>query len=182
VAHCTIAGLIHTGGPRIGDRGSRGLRYSVPRAVSIPYDFVISTGEFTAKLSSDNLGWLIAGDCDALLRCTARQASEAVAIAPLGLLIAIAARGLDYRRLFVAGAALGLLLEVLQLLLVSGVSQGLSLLLRGAGLVAGAAIGRYLRQQGPMPVARLIRLATPFLAAPYLLVLTALSGWFSAPG
>lgn len=144
-----------------------------------PYDFVLSRSELAEKLSSGNVGWLMAGDCAAMpLRCTLRQASEAASVAPLGMLAAIAVRGLGRVGLFAAGAALGVLLETLQLFLVSGASQGLSVLLRGLGLVVGAELGRYLRRGGPVPVARIIRLAVPVLALPYVILLTVLSGWF----
>jgi VanZ family protein len=144
-----------------------------------PYDFVVSTQELAWKLSSDNWGWLIAGSCNGWLRCTARQASEIVAIAPLGVFIALAAPGIGYRRIFLIGAMLSLILEPFQLLLASGVSQGLSVLWRGAGLVAGAAIGRILLRHGPSPLAWIIKTTIPFAALPYILALLALGGWFS---
>jgi VanZ family protein len=146
-----------------------------------PYDFVISPKELAWKLNSGNQGWLTAGNCGNWLRCTAHQFSEAVILIPLGILIALAAPALGYRRLFLAGAGLGLVLELLQLLLVSGTSQGLSLLWRGVGLAAGAAVGRILRRYGPAPIAGLVRWAIPFAVLPYILALVALSGWFSAP-
>jgi glycopeptide antibiotics resistance protein len=146
-----------------------------------PYDFVISPQELASRLESDNQGWLIAGGCGSGLRCAAHQAGEMVAIAPLGLLVALAAPALSYRRIFTAGVALGLVLEIAQLLLVSGISQGLSLLWRGMGLAAGAAVGHVLRRQGPAPVAWMIRRAVPFAALPYILLLAALGGGFSAP-
>ena len=149
--------------------------------VLFPYDFVISWSELTEKLSSGNQGWFFAGDCSNLLRCGASQLGKAVAIAPLGILMALAVPRLNYPRVFWAGIGLGLVLEPLQLLLASGASQGLSVLLRGVGLTVGAAVGAVLRQQGPAPVAWLIRRATPYVALPYVLLLAALGGWFSAP-
>ncbi len=145
-----------------------------------PYDFVISPAELAWKLKSGHLGWLIAGDCGGLA-CIPRQAGEAMALAPLGILIALASPALGYRRVFVAGMALGLILECSQLLVGSGISQGLSILWRGAGLAAGAAIGHALRRHGPESAAKAIRMATPFAALPYLLLLAAVNGWFSGP-
>lgn len=145
-----------------------------------PYDFVLSARELEWKLDSDNWGWLIAGDCSDWLRCTGRQVGEILAIAPLGIVIALAAPALGFRRIFLIGAMLGLILEPFQLLLASGVSQGLSVLWRGAGLVAGAATGRLLSRHGPVALARIIKAVIPFAALPYLLALLALSGWFSS--
>jgi glycopeptide antibiotics resistance protein len=158
-----------------------GIVYALLYAVLslFPYDFVLSRQEFSDKLAAGGHGWLLACDGSGWLRCAAHQASEVAALVPLGVLIALAFPKLGYRRLFLTGAALGLVLELVQLLLVSGVSQGLSLVWRGAGLVAGAAIGDVLRRSGSAPVTRLIRLAIPFVALPYGLLLAGLGGWFS---
>ncbi|MGZ8242377.1 VanZ family protein [Methylomagnum sp.] len=144
-----------------------------------PYDFVLSGQEFADKLASGGHGWWLACDGSGWLRCAAHQASEVVALIPLGILVALAAPTLSHRRLFLIGAGVGLALELAQLLLVSGVSQGLSLVWRGAGLAAGAAIGQVLRRYGSAPVTRLIRLAIPFALLPYGLLLAGLGGWFS---
>lgn len=145
-----------------------------------PYDFLVDPDELAWKLEFGNQGWLLAGDCGGWLRCGARQLSEAAAIAPLGVLTALAARSLDYRRVFLAGAALGFVLELLQILLASGVSQGLSLLWRGAGLASGYSAGKTLRRLGVVPVARILRRILPFAVPPYLLALLALNGGFSS--
>lgn len=175
------------------DAFTQGGRQSVLAAIAMyalaylalamfPYDFLVSADEFAWKLSSDHVGWIFAGDCASWLRCAASQTGEVLAIAPLGVLFALAApRPLSVRRLFAAGALLGLLLELAQLLLGSGVSQGLSLVWRGAGLVAGAALGQALKQMGPRPVARFIWLAVLLGAIPYSVAVAAASGWFSRP-
>ena len=106
-----------------------------------PFDFVISMAELKNKLASDNLGWIIAGGCSNPVRCAAVLIAEMAAIAPLGLLLGLVSSTLSLRRLFVAGLIIGLVLELLQLPLASGGSQGVSVLLRGVGLVAGAASG-----------------------------------------
>jgi glycopeptide antibiotics resistance protein len=168
-------------------RGGRGSLIAVGAAYFMaylalslfPYDFVISPAELAWKLRTGLWGWLLVGDCHGLA-CLARQVGEVVAIAPLGVLAALAAPGLGYRRLFLVGAVLGLFLESSQLLLASGVSQGLSLLWRGLGLAAGAAAGHLLRRLGPEPMARAIRRAIPFAALPYLLLLAGMNGWLSS--
>lgn len=155
-----------------------GLAYAA--LALFPYDFVISWSELREQLASNHTGWLLAGECGDGLRCAARQFGEAAAVAPLGLLIALAAGRAERSRFFAAGIALGATIELLQLLLVSGVSQGLSILWRGLGLAAGAAIGQVFRQRGPEPIAWAIRRAT-ILAAPFYIGLAmALNGWFSA--
>lgn len=147
-----------------------------------PYDFVISPHELSMALSSGNHGWLIAGNCsNNWLRCGARQIGELVAISPLGILIGLAFPRIHYKRIFLIGIALGFVLESLQLLLESGTSQGLSVMLRGAGLLIGTVIGHLLHSYGPVPVARFIRRAVPLAVLPYLFFLAALNGWFSRP-
>ncbi len=144
-----------------------------------PFDFVISWDELAARLQSSNVGWLLAGTTANSLRGIAKLFGEAIAIAPLGLLAALLAGRVNLRRTFVAGALIGLVLELLQLLLVSGVTQGASVLIRGAGLTAGAYVGQQIRERGLLPIAHLIRwLALP-LSPFYLVSLLAVSGWFA---
>jgi VanZ family protein len=166
----------------LGGRGSvaaAGLAYLALYCVLslFPYDFVVSWEELELRLDAGQWGWLIAGDCSGL-GCVARQTGEVAALAPAGLFAALALPRLGYRRLFMAGLALGVVLEALQLLTASGVSQGLSILLRGVGLVAGAALGQALIEHGPEFLERIIRRALPFVALPYLLAGAALNGWF----
>jgi len=146
-----------------------------------PFDFVLSRDEFAWKLVRDQQGWLMAGDCGGTIRCSARLAGDVLAIAPLGLLVALAFPGIRLHRVVLAGALIGVGIEAVQILLVSGTSQGLSVALRAAGLAAGWAIGRLLHQGGALAVARVLRRATPYLALPYALALASASGWFSAP-
>ncbi len=144
-----------------------------------PFDFVISWDELAARLQSSNAGWLLAGTAANPLRGTATLFGEAIAIAPLGLLAALLAGRVNLGRTFATGALLGLVLELLQLLLVSGVTQGASVLIRGAGLTAGAYVGQQIRERGLLPVAHITRrLALPFSPF-YLLSLLAVSGWFA---
>lgn len=146
-----------------------------------PFDFVISLQELSWRLQSDTIGWLIAANCSDWIRCLARLVGDAAAITPLGLFLLLAAPMVRLKRLFVAGLLLGLLLEGIQILLASGTSQGLSALMRGVGLVAGAAIGSGLYRTGAQPLARLIWRATPLLIIPYLLLLALLAGWLADP-
>jgi glycopeptide antibiotics resistance protein len=146
-----------------------------------PYDFVLTPGELRLKLGSDNLGWLTAASCGEPVRCGARLGLDALAALPFGLLAALRWPALRLRWLFAVGVLLGLALEPLQLLIASGTSQGLSIPLRGVGMVLGALLAERLRQLGPGPLARALRLATPILSLPYLAGLALVSGWFATP-
>lgn len=177
---------------RLFDAFSEGGRQSVVAVIAaygvvyvvlslFPYDFIVSGSELAWKLESGNQGWLVAGGCGDWLRCGARLAGDALAIAPLGVLIAMLQPDAIYKRVFLFGALIGLVLECLQFLLASGVSQGLSIVMRGVGLVAGVAAGRLLVVQGPALAARLIRRSAPFVILPYVTTAAALNGWFSRP-
>lgn len=172
------------------DAFAQGGRASVYAAISFyaiayillaffPYDFLISLDELKWKLSSDSLGWIFAGNCGSWVRCGAKQLGEVLAILPLGLLLALANRHLSLKRVFVLGAGLSLAIELIQLLLASGTSQGASLMLRAVGLTAGVRLGQLLQQHGVHRIANIIRRLTPLLALPYLVALVVLNSWFS---
>lgn len=141
-----------------------------------PYDFVVSSAEFDQRLAS-GVGLVLADWGQNPLRILARLFGEAVAIAPLGLLIGLLASRISLRRTFAAGAAVGLLLELAQLLLVSGITQGASIAMRGLGLAGGTWLGAEAQRHGLLPVARWVRrLALPAMLL-YLPLLFALNGW-----
>jgi VanZ family protein len=172
------------------DAFAQGGRQSVVAAIAtygviyivlslFPYDFVLSGQELAWKLASGNQAWLITPGCGALLPCSARLAGDAIGIAPLGVFLGLLAPATSYRRVFMVGVLLGLLLELLQLFLASGVSQGLSVLMRGMGLVGGVAVSQLLLHHGPSRLAEIIRRASFFASLPYLALLAGLNGWFS---
>lgn len=150
-----------------------------------PFDVVVSLDELSWKLSSDRYALLLAGDGSSTLRIFARLLGEVVAIVPLGVLVALAYPHLNlggqgtFRRAFFIGAVLGGCLEFAQFFMASGVSQGLSVVVRGFGFTAGAMLGHNMQLSGVGLVAGIIRKITPYAVVPYLLVLAALAGWFS---
>ncbi len=146
-----------------------------------PYDILLSLDELSWKLGSERVGWLVAGNCESVLRCSIRLLAEAVALAPLGLLVALYRPGFGLRRLLAYGLVLGVGLEFLQLLVASGTSQGLSVLFRAAGLGAGYLGGLLLRHHGLTALLPPLRGLVPWLLPPYLALAAAVSGWFSGP-
>ena len=146
-----------------------------------PFDFVVSASELQWRLTEGNHGWLLAGNCQSGLRCAAGLIGEVLALAPLGLLLALAIPGLRERWVLLAGIGLGLLLEGLQLLMASGVSEGLFVPLRGLSLILGMQLGRQLERLDMAWLASWIWRAIPYLVPPYLLTVMALNNWFSAP-
>ena len=149
-----------------------------------PYDFLVSAQEFSAKLVGDKYGLLLApGACDRLSICTAKLVAEIIVVIPLGVLLGMALGKTaqhTYAIAVVCGIVLGVTIETVQLLIASGVSQGVSVLTRAAGVAAGIALHRHMRWRWlsdlqPYAV-RAVLLASPA----YLLVLMWASGLFSA--
>ena len=77
------------------------------------------------------------------------------------------------------GLALGLLLEITQFFIASGTSQGLSVLTRLFGVVAGAVLSQYAIGWKLEDAARLIRRFFWLLLLSYLLALLEVNGWLS---
>ena len=151
--------------------------------ILFPFDFLLSLEELRWKLSGTSVALLLT-PCDNPAYCLASLGLESLAMMPLGVL---AAGWLRRHELTPAswqwlayGLLLGAVLEMLQLLLASGVAQGASVLMRGLGFFLGAVILRRgnLRQlQRLAPRVRpLVLLALPV----YLLVLAYLNHWFHA--
>ena len=144
-----------------------------------PFDFAVSLRELSAKLDSDRLGWLFAGNSWVSFRQIARLAGEIIAFGPLGLLAGLLAKDLSLGRTFIAGSLLGAFVEIAQFFVLSGVTQGASILASGAGLVAGAYTAQLIQRHGLQPIARWTVLLSWPLLPPYLLALAAITGWFT---
>ena len=116
-----------------------------------PYDFFVSVEEFSKKIDSRSYGWLVAPSaCERLPLCLSKLALEVIAAVPLGLLLSVSI-GKTARRAYSmamwAGLALGLSVEVGQLFVASGMSQGVSLLTRATGAMLGVGLHRTIRGQ-----------------------------------
>ena len=149
--------------------------------VLFPYDFLLSGPELSAKLNSSSWGWLIAGSAPRPLLLGLQLAVEVALTLPFGLLLA-RLPGLgraNYWQVAFIGLLLGGLIEVAQFFIASGVSQGLSVLTRAAGVCGGLALSRHAVGWTPDQMAALLRRYTPAIATAYLLALLEISGWFT---
>jgi VanZ family protein len=149
-----------------------------------PYDFYISAAEFSQKLSSDAYGLFVAqATCDRLALCSVRLFAEMLFVVPLGLLLSItlgkAARH-PYATAVWWGLALGFAMELTQLFMASGISQGISLFTRAAGLSLGVTLHRRLKVQRLVTLLPHIGPILALLCLPYFFALMWLNGWFSA--
>ena len=84
-----------------------------------------------------------------------------------------------YGSAIACGLALGLLLETAQFFIASGTSQGLSVLTRLVGVVAGSVLSRYAIGWKLEDARRLLRRFGWVLVLPYLLALLEVNGWLS---
>ncbi|CAG9933391.1 VanZ family protein [Candidatus Nitrotoga arctica] len=148
-----------------------------------PYDFLVSVPELEWKLHSDGWGWLVASESvrGNIALPLAKLFAETLAVVPLGLILCqltIRGRPWSFTRAFVVGAVLGLIIEIAQFFIVSGISQGLSVFTRATGICLGALFWRHRTRL------HLSRLASEFrrfglpMGILYLIALTAVNGWF----
>ena len=149
-----------------------------------PYDFLVSAQEFAEKFSGDNYRLLVtSATCGRLSMCAARLFAETIAVVPLGVLLGMGL-GKSVRRVYltaaICGFALGVAIETTQLFLASGISEGLSLLTRAAGLPLGVALSRHVHLDN-LAVLRPYIVRAIWAAIPiYLVVLTWANAWFNA--
>jgi VanZ family protein/O-antigen ligase len=150
-----------------------------------PFDFLLTPGEIQWKLDSSGYDLLfVSGSCTGALRCGVKLMAEVAAAAPLGVLVCMLrprrTEGI-YLLALVGGCLLGAAIEVAQFFIVTGISQGASVLTRGIGLVLGVAVYRAFSVERFERARPYLRLAVVLGAAPYLLLVVSLNRWFSAP-
>lgn len=145
-----------------------------------PFDFLISARELAEKLTISN-GLLFNPSCGPALRCGSGLLFEILIVMPLGVFLGMLTgrrRGPSLAAAFAWGAALGLLIEVLQVFLASGISQGLSILTRGIGVAAGLGAYRRFRSEWLIEYRAQAKVIVIAAIPLYLVVLMAMSGFF----
>ncbi|MBI5256398.1 MAG: VanZ family protein [Burkholderiales bacterium] len=148
-----------------------------------PYDLVLSATELQQKLASAQWGWWLASTGASPALRLLRTGAECLLALPLGVLVARVlgpARG-HWPRAVLWGAAFGVVEELAQLVLVSGVSQGVSVLTRAIGFGLGAWAWQHLPRLDAARSALALRRHTVWLV-PAWLVLAALANRWTAGG
>lgn len=149
-----------------------------------PFDFLLSANELNGKLVSGNWGWLIAPSSldRGLIPLAAKLMAEVLCTMPLGALLAHARRAhLRPAAIWLAGLGAGLAIELAQFFIFSGVSEGLSLITRAFGIYGGTWLWQRRTLLADLPKSALIHRIKPPLLALYLLLLSAVNGWYSHP-
>ncbi|HLL18916.1 MAG TPA: VanZ family protein [Rubrivivax sp.] len=139
-----------------------------------PFDVLVSADELQAKGRSDMWAWVLAGGGPvAVLKLLV----EAVLTAPLGLWLARSRGqlGLPWITAALAGAVFGVLVEVGQFFIASGVSQGASVATRAAGFVLGGWLAGRL-STGSLPLRSMVGRWAALWVPAWLLIVLAASG------
>ena len=141
-----------------------------------PFDLLLTGSEVADKFASNLWGPGFALPDRGLALTVLQLAVEAALVLPIGVLLARLGR-ITPASAGMWGLLFGVLIEVVQFFVASGVSQGASVISRGVGVAAGAALGPWLQARGVAGTRdTLRRLALPALLA-YLPLLLFASGW-----
>lgn len=148
-----------------------------------PYDFLVSMSELKLKLRSDGWGWLMAPEPmrDNIVLFLAKLFIEALAVVPLGLMLCqlkTGRRPWSLMGAFITGAILGLIIEIAQFFIISGVSQGLSVLTRATGICLGVLFWQHRTHLHSLRLAAWLRQFSLPVSILYLIALAAINGWF----
>ncbi|MBT9569027.1 MAG: VanZ family protein [Thiobacillus sp.] len=142
-----------------------------------PYDFLLTAAEWRAHLDSGKVGWLFAETCGAV--CGVKLIPEMLAAVPFGLLLRARARRVSLAVAGAAGFGMGLTIELVQLSIGSGISQGASVLSRAAGVVLGAALPGVFAHWDSRRTRPWVRAGILVALVPYALALAWLNRWFT---
>lgn len=146
-----------------------------------PYDFIVTPQELAWKLGTGRVH-LIWAHCASTFFCLTGLVAEILAVTPLGVWVGMHYKQDQTRSLRIAlyvGLGLGVIVELAQFFLASGVSQGISVLTRAGGVVLGAALYQRISLEHVDRMARYFRPVILVGAVPYAVALVTLNGWFS---
>lgn len=167
-----------------------GLAYAVvfPAIAMFPFDFLLDAAEWRDKLAGSGVGLWLADSALEMggVRLTAKLAVETLAVAPLGALWAYwrtarRSRPASVTMALLLGASLGLSIEIGQLTIASGQSQGASVLTRALGFAVGALAWRRRSDVHPEALRAWIRRRSWPLLTANLVALVVLSGTWRGP-
>ncbi|MEO8409979.1 MAG: VanZ family protein, partial [Propionivibrio sp.] len=146
-----------------------------------PYDILLSANELAEKMRGDTWGWLLAGDTHGMAVVVLKLLSEIILTLPFGLFLSYRAspNAVTNRQALMLGLLLGGFIEITQLFTASGVSQGVSVLARMAGVWAGVALWRHRHNWSPEKIAVHAQRYVVPASVIYLVVLLYINGWFS---
>ncbi|MCK5354317.1 MAG: VanZ family protein [Methyloprofundus sp.] len=144
-----------------------------------PYDFVTSLQELQDKLALGMDALFISSSCGSFIFCSTKLITEVFIVLPLGILLAVLLKWHPHRRtaVMLVGFIMGSIIEGVQLFLVSGIAQGLSILTRIVGLGLGELIYTKISHTKNPFITVNARKYLSIAFIPYLLLLPLLNGW-----
>nr|WP_305908359.1 O-antigen ligase family protein [Methylomarinum sp. Ch1-1]MDP4521184.1 O-antigen ligase family protein [Methylomarinum sp. Ch1-1] len=145
-----------------------------------PYDFVTSFQELGDKLASGQDSLFISSSCGGLIRCSAKLTSEIVLAVPLGIFFGALLKWHPQRltAVMLIGFIFGTVIEASQVLLVSGVAQGISVLTRILGMGLGEKLYKNIgARRSRTFINPALRKYIVIACLPYVLLLAGLNGW-----
>ncbi len=143
-----------------------------------PYDLSTATAVFGEKLQSGHAGWWIAPFQRSQHGMThLKWLAEALLVLPFGYALARRDKPMSWARAGLLGLLLGVFIEVLQLFVLSAISQGASVVSRALGCAIGAALASHSISLRRRVTPTRLRLAVALLTLPWLAVLLYLAGW-----
>lgn len=146
-----------------------------------PYDFLLSADEWREHLGTNKTGWLFANECG--LGCQAKLVVELLAAVPFGLLLR---RMNPTGHISMIGAVsfgvlFGLTIELLQLGIASGISQGVSVMTRAAGVLLGTWLPGWAAHCDRRRLRPWVRAGLVLAILPYLVGLASTNHWLGSP-
>jgi len=144
-----------------------------------PYDFITSFIELENKLSKGNDAFFVSASCGAIVRCTSKLFSEMAFTIPLGIIISATLKWHPQRSIavIIIGFVFGVIIESLQLFIISGISQGISIIMRTTGMAIGEKLYKNFSINNFLLLAYPIKKYIPFITPAYFFLLLSLNGW-----
>lgn len=155
-----------------------GYAFAYVALALFPYDFFISEPELLDKINSDSWGWLIAGTTPRFLLACLQLGAEVLLVLPFGYLLAkrISPKPADYPLAVLTGLLIGVAVETAQFFMASGISQGLSVLAKVAGVCCGMMLSQRTANWSHQQMTSQLRRFTSPIAFAYALVLLGING------
>lgn len=144
-----------------------------------PFDFVTSFQELQNKLSNGSDAFFISSSCGGLILCSTRIVVEVFLVIPLGIILSVLLRWHPSRQtaVILIGLILGAMIETIQLFLISGIAQGISIFTRILGLVIGEIIYQKISELKKPLITVDFKKYLIIASIPYILLLALLNGW-----
>ena len=148
-----------------------------------PYDILLSAAEIAQKWQSNGWAWLLVGNDHGRLLALLKLAYETFLTLPFGLYLGYRStrRPATPGQALLLGILLGGSIEIAQFFIASGISQGLSIVSRAAGVYGGLLLWQSRAASSPQKIMAFVQRHAWLSGAVYLLVLLLANGWFTYP-